>query len=123
MNDYLPLLNDKKVALLVNQTSMVDQTHLVDSLLSRGIHIEKIFAPEHGFRGTGDAGEHIENGIDARTGLTITSMYGASKKPSNESMQGIDIVVFDIQDVGARFYTYISSLQYMMEACAESDIP
>ena len=123
MNDYLPLLNDKKVALLVNQTSMVDQAHLVDSLLSRGIHIEKIFAPEHGFRGTGDAGEHIENGIDARTGLTITSMYGASKKPSKESMQGIDIVVFDIQDVGARFYTYISSLQYMMEACAESDIP
>jgi uncharacterized protein YbbC (DUF1343 family) len=123
MNDYLPLLNDKKVALLVNQTSMVDQTHLVDSLLSRGIHIEKIFAPEHGFRGTGDAGEHIENGIDARTGLTITSMYGANKKPSKESMQGIDIVVFDIQDVGARFYTYISSLQYMMEACAESDIP
>ncbi len=123
MNDYLPLLSNKKVALLVNQTSMVNQTHLVDTLLARGIHIEKIFAPEHGFRGTGDAGEHIENGIDARTSLSITSMYGASKKPSKESMQGIDIVVFDIQDVGARFYTYISSLQYMMEACAESDIP
>ncbi len=123
MHQYLPGLKGKRVALSVNQTSMVNQTHLVDTLLACGVEVVKIFAPEHGFRGTGDAGEHIQNGIDTKTGLRITSMYGASKKPSAESMQGIDIVMFDIQDVGARFYTYISSLQYMMEACAESHIP
>ena len=123
INAYLPKLNNKKVALLVNQTSMIKNTHLVDTLISSGINIAKIFAPEHGFRGSGDAGEKIKSGIDPKTGLSITSMYGASKKPSKESMKGIDIVVFDIQDVGARFYTYISSLQYMMEACAESKVP
>jgi len=123
INAYLPKLNNKKVALLVNQTSMIKNTHLVDTLISSGINIAKIFAPEHGFRGGGDAGEKIKSGIDPKTGLSITSMYGASKKPSKESMKGIDIVVFDIQDVGARFYTYISSLQYMMEACAESKVP
>nr|MBP6624429.1 DUF1343 domain-containing protein [Chitinophagaceae bacterium] len=120
---YLPKLKNKKIALLVNQTSVIGQTHLVDTLLSLKINIVNIFAPEHGFRGTGDAGEKIKSGIDTKTGLKITSMYGASKKPSKESMQGIDLVVFDIQDVGARFYTYISSLQYMMEACAESQVP
>ena len=123
MNEYLPLLKNKKVALLVNQTSMVKQTHLVDTLLSKGVQITGIFAPEHGFRGTGDAGEKISSGIDAKTGLKVTSMYGASKKPSAKSMEGMDVVVYDIQDVGARFYTYISSLQYMMEACAENNVP
>jgi uncharacterized protein YbbC (DUF1343 family) len=120
MDVYLPLIQNKKVALLVNQTSVVGDTHLVDTLLSAGVEIVKIFAPEHGFRGTADAGEKVKSGMDTRTGLPITSMYGASKKPSKESMAGIDVVIFDIQDVGARFYTYISSLQYMMEACAAS---
>lgn len=102
---------------------MVKRTHLVDTLLSSGINLVKIFAPEHGFRGTANAGEHIQNGTDEKTGLAITSMYGANKKPTKESMAGIEMVVFDIQDVGARFYTYISSMQYMMEACAEAGIP
>lgn len=120
---YLPWLKNKEVALLVNQTSMIGEIHLVDSLIGSGVKIVKIFAPEHGFRGTADAGEKVKNSIDVKTGIPITSMYGASKKPSKESMSGIDIVVFDIQDVGARFYTYISSLQYMMEACAEANVP
>ncbi len=123
VNEYLPKLKNKKVALLVNQTSMVGQTHLVDTLKNLNINIVKIFAPEHGFRGTASAGEKVKNGVDVKTGIPITSMYGASKKPTKESMQGIDIVIFDIQDVGVRFYTYISSLQYMMEACAAFDIP
>jgi len=123
MKDYLPLLKNKKVSLMVNQTSMVKQTHLVDTLLSVGVQITGIFAPEHGFRGTGDAGEKILSGVDAKTGLRVTSMYGASKKPSAKSMEGMDIVVYDIQDVGVRFYTYISSLQYMMEACVENNLP
>ena len=122
-NDYLPLLKEKKVALLVNQTSVIKKEHLVDYLLEQKINIVKIFAPEHGFRGQADAGEKVKSGVDAKTGLSITSMYGANKKPSKESMQGIDIVVFDIQDVGARFYTYISSMQYMMEACADANVP
>ena len=122
-NDYLPQLKGKKVALLVNQTSVIKKEHLVDYLLEQKINIVKIFAPEHGFRGQADAGEKVKSGVDAKTGLSITSMYGANKKPSKESMQGIDIVVFDIQDVGARFYTYISSMQYMMEACADANVP
>lgn len=122
MELYLPLLKGKKVALLVNQTSIVKRTHLVDTLLSSGIHIVRIFSPEHGFRGNADAGEHVKSGVDEKTGLEIISMYGSNKKPSKESMMGIDMVLFDIQDVGARFYTYISSMQYMMEACAEAGI-
>ena len=123
LDTYLPLLKGKKVALLVNQTSVIKKTHLVDTLIASGIDIVKIFAPEHGFRGTADAGEKVKNGVDVKTGITIASMYGANKKPSKESMQGIEYVIFDIQDVGARFYTYISSLQYMMEACAEANVP
>jgi len=123
LESWLPNLKGKKVALLVNQTSMLKKTHLADTLTSLGMNIVKIFAPEHGFRGTADAGEQVKNGIDLKTGIPITSMYGASKKPSKESMKGIDLVVFDIQDVGARFYTYISSLQYMMEACARANLP
>jgi uncharacterized protein YbbC (DUF1343 family) len=123
LDSYLPLLKGKKVALLVNQTSVIKKTHLVDTLIASGIDIVKIFAPEHGFRGTADAGEKVKNGVDVKTGIRITSMYGANKKPSMESMQEIEYVIFDIQDVGARFYTYISSLQYMMEACAEANVP
>lgn len=123
LDDYLPLIKYKRVALLVNQTSMVGNSHLVDTLIASGIKVVKIFAPEHGFRGTADAGEKVKSGVDTKTGIQITSMYGASKKPSKQSMAGIDYVIFDIQDVGARFYTYISSLQYMMEACAEAKVP
>lgn len=119
---YLPLLKDKKVAMLVNQTSVIKGQHLVDALLAEGINIKTIFAPEHGFRGEADAGEHVKNGLDAKTNLPIISLYGSNKKPSAAQLQRIDIVVFDIQDVGVRFYTYISSLQYMMEACAENNI-
>ncbi|MBK7689582.1 MAG: DUF1343 domain-containing protein [Bacteroidetes bacterium] len=123
MDSYISSLKNKKVALLVNQTSTVKDRHLVDTLLASKINIVKIFAPEHGFRGTADAGEKIKSGIDTKTGIPISSMYGANKKPSAVSMKGIDVVVFDIQDVGVRFYTYISSLQYMMEACAQAKIP
>jgi uncharacterized protein YbbC (DUF1343 family) len=123
LDSYLPLLKGNNVALLVNQTSVIKKTHLVDTLIASGIDIVKIFAPEHGFRGTADAGEKVKNGVDVKTGIRITSMYGANKKPSMESMQEIEYVIFDIQDVGARFYTYISSLQYMMEACAEANVP
>lgn len=121
MEQYLPLLQGKKVAVVVNQTSVVKETHLVDALISREIGIVKIFAPEHGFRGTADAGESVKNGVDVRTGLPIVSLYGKNKKPSAEQLRGIDVVVFDIQDVGARFYTYISTMHYVMEACAEND--
>ena len=98
-------------------------THIVDSLVSLDINIHKVFAPEHGFRGKADAGEHITNGKDPKTGIDIISIYGKNKKPSATQLEGIDIIVFDIQDVGARFYTYISSLHYVMEACAENNIP
>lgn len=120
---YLPLLKAKKVGLVVNQTSMIGQTHLVDSLLSLGVDIRRIFAPEHGFRGTADAGEHIENGLDPKTKLPIVSLYGDNKKPTPEQLNDLDLLVFDIQDVGVRFYTYISTLHYLMEACAEQGKP
>jgi uncharacterized protein YbbC (DUF1343 family) len=117
---YEPTLKGKRIALLVNQTSVVNGTHLVDFLLENKVKIVKIFGPEHGFRGTGDAGEHVSNGIDQKTKLPVISLYGSNKKPTKEQLKDIDIVVFDIQDVGARFYTFISTLQYMMEACAEN---
>lgn len=120
VHDYLPVLKDKRVALLVNQTSVVGKVHLLDTLLSLKVDIKKIFVPEHGFRGTADAGAHIKNGRDAKTGIPIISLYGNNKKPKAEQLSDIDIVVFDLQDVGTRFYTYISSLEYMMEACAEN---
>lgn len=116
---YLPMLELKRVALVVNQTSRTNGMHLVDALLSVGIDIKKVFAPEHGFRGDADAGEKITNGRDPQTGLPIVSLYGSHKKPTAEDLVDIDVVVFDIQDVGARFYTYISTLHYIMEACAE----
>lgn len=118
---YLPLLKGKNIALVVNQTSIIGQnkTHLLDTLLSCGVNIKKVFAPEHGFRGNADAGETVKNGKDSRTGIPIISLYGNNKKPNAGQMKDIDIVIFDIQDVGARFYTYISTLHYVMEACAE----
>lgn len=124
---YLPLLAGKNVALVTNQTSVIFKkngyTHLVDSLLSLGIHITKVFSPEHGFRGDVDAGETVADGFDVKTGLPLVSLYGKNKKPSAEQLQGIELVVFDIQDVGVRFYTYLSTLHYVMEACAENNIP
>ncbi len=119
---YLPFLKEKKVGMLVNHTSLIDDRHLVDSLLSRGIYIHTIFAPEHGFRGTADAGEHVKTGVDPKTGISIISLYGANKKPLPDQINDLDVVLFDIQDVGVRFYTYISSMHYMMEACAEHDV-
>lgn len=119
----LPLIKDKYVACVVNQTSMIGKTHLVDSLISSGVKIATIFAPEHGFRGTEDAGATILNAKDTKTDLPVLSLYGNKKKPSQQDLADVDIVIFDIQDVGARFYTYISSLHYVMEACAELGKP
>ena len=120
---YLSLLKGKKVALVANQTSMIEKTHLVDSLLEQGIDLVKVLAPEHGFRGFADAGEHLEDRKDERSGLPLISLYGANRKPTAESLDGIDIILFDIQDVGVRFYTYISTLTYVMEAAATLNIP
>ena len=120
---YFPLLKNKNVAIVANHTSLVDRVHLVDTLLRSEINVVKVFSPEHGFRGKADAGQEVENKIDLVTGLPIISLYGKNKKPAKEDLAGIDIVVFDIQDVGARFYTYISTMTYMMEACAENGIP
>ena len=120
---YLPALKGKQVALVVNHTSVVGKTHLADTLLALGVSVKKIFAPEHGFRGTADAGAHIENEVDKKTGLTLISLYGKHKKPTSDDLQGIDVVLFDIQDVGARFYTYSSTLHYVLEACAENKVP
>jgi len=143
---YIPLLRGKNVAVIANQTSVIEKknpssindetittlkskshkdkfTHLVDSLLALNINITKVFAPEHGFRGKADAGEHVSNDKDIKTGLPIISLYGKNRKPSIEQLQDIDVVLFDIQDVGVRFYTYISTMTYVMEACAELGIP
>jgi len=121
---YLPLLKDKKIGIVTNQTGILsNKTHLVDFLLSKNTNIQTIFAPEHGFRGTSDAGEDVVDGKDTKTGLPIISLYGDNKKPKPEQLAGIDIVVFDLQDVGVRFYTYLSTLHYVMEACAEKNIP
>ncbi len=120
MEIYLPLLKGKAVAVFANQTSMVGNTHLVDTLLKAGINIVKIFGPEHGFRGNASAGEHVEDGKDKSTGLPIISLYGDHKKPTSADFKDVDIIVFDIQDVGVRFYTYISSLEYLLEATLEN---
>ncbi|KAA5543560.1 DUF1343 domain-containing protein [Adhaeribacter rhizoryzae] len=117
--EYLPLLKNKRVAMVVNQTSMIGNKHLVDSLVAAKVNITLIFAPEHGFRGDADAGAHISNATDSKTGLPIFSLYGKNKKPSAEQLQNVDVLLFDIQDVGARFYTYISTMHYVMEAAAE----
>lgn len=146
VESYLPLLENKKIGIVTNPTGIINyqsiemiyvqdprinsqakivnkEVSIVDFLLHKNIRIQKIFAPEHGFRGTADAGELIKDGKDTKTGLPIISLYGANKKPKPEQLEGIDILVFDLQDVGARFYTYISTLHYVMEACAENNIP
>jgi len=144
---YVPFLKNKNIAVVSNQTSVIQSTtdsifevfpgknevyfdhirhlssHLVDSLLSLGISIKKVFAPEHGFRGKVDAGEVVKDGFDAKTGIPIVSLYGKNKKPSAKQLDQIDMMVFDIQDVGTRFYTYISTLHHVLEACAEAGIP
>jgi uncharacterized protein YbbC (DUF1343 family) len=123
MERYLPLLEGKKVGLLVNQTSMVGTRHLIDTLLKSGVEVVKIFAPEHGYRGTASDGEEVAGGRDAATGIPVFSLYGKKRKPDAAAMEGLDIVVFDIQDVGVRFYTYTATLGLMMEACAENERP
>jgi len=125
---YLPLLIGKRVGIVANQTSVIfkdknEFIHLVDSLISLKVAVKKVFSPEHGFRGTADAGEDVESSTDKRTGLPIVSLYGNNRKPKPEELKDLDVVIFDIQDVGVRFYTYISTLHYVMEACAEAKIP
>lgn len=130
MQTYLPLLKGKKAGLVANQTTVVfkhpnsqdSYTHLADTLLASGVNLMAVFAPEHGFRGTADAGEKIADGKDAKTGLPIVSLYGDNKKPKPEQLKGLDILIFDLQDVGVRFYTYLSTLHYVMEACAENGV-
>ncbi|MGB2231726.1 MAG: exo-beta-N-acetylmuramidase NamZ family protein [Flavobacteriaceae bacterium] len=125
---YVYKLNNKSIGIVANQTSVIfnedgSYSHLIDSLLKLKINIKRVFAPEHGFRGDADAGEYVNNGSDKKTGLPIISLYGKNKKPAVNYLKDIDIMIFDIQDVGVRFYTYISSLHYIMEACAEQKIP
>ena len=117
---YFPMINGKNIAVVAHPASLVKNTHLVDTLLKSGIKVKKIFAPEHGFRGTAQAGEKIKNDIDVQTGLSVISLYGNHFKPRPEELKDVDVVLFDLQDVGARFYTYISTLHYIMEACAEN---
>ncbi len=123
MELYVPDLMDKKVGIVGNQTTVVDNVHLADTLLRQGVNVVKVFSPEHGFRGLANAGEYVGHEKDRETGLPIISLYGNNKKPTAEQLKGLDVVVFDIQDVGVRFYTYISTLHYVMEACAENQIP
>ena len=124
-SEYLPLLLNKRVGCVVNQSSLVGEraVHLIDTLLASQVSVKKIFAPEHGFRGTASAGEKINDSKDEQTGLPIVSLYGDNKMPTAEQMKDLDIVVFDIQDVGVRFYTYLSTLHYVMQACARHNVP
>ena len=112
---YFSKIEGKKIGIVANQTSRIGNIHLVDSLLNAGFHIVKVFAPEHGFRGQAEAGAHIKNDCDTQTGIEIVSLYGSNKKPKQSDLQGLDILIFDIQDVGARFYTYSSTLVYVMD--------
>lgn len=121
--EYLPLLKGKKTGIVANHTSLINDTHIVDSLILKGINVTKIFGPEHGFRGDQPDGIEISSNTDPKTGIEVISLYGDHKKPTKTDLQNIDILLFDIQDVGARFYTYISTLAYVMEACAENNIP
>jgi uncharacterized protein YbbC (DUF1343 family) len=118
---YLPKLKNKKVAIVTNASGIIGKTHLVDTLLKHHVKIVKIFGPEHGFRGIADAGEKVKSGKDALTHISVVSLYGNHKKPTKEDLKGVDIVIYDIQDVGVRFYTYISTMTYVMEACAENN--
>lgn len=119
---YVPLLKGKKVGMVINQTSIIGPRFSVDSLRSLGVNIVKIFGPEHGFRGQASAGAKVDNTVDSKTGIPVISLYGKHYKPTKEDLAGIDLMIFDIQDVGARFYTYISTLHYVMEACAENNV-
>ena len=123
---YLPILKNRTVGILANQTTVIFKesayTHLVDSLLSLNVAVKKVFAPEHGFRGTADAGEYVKDGVDSGSGVPIVSLYGGKKKPDPKTLEGLDVVIFDVQDVGARFYTFLSTLHYIMETCAELGI-
>ena len=131
LSKYLPLLQGKQIGLVANQTSVIDNqqdefvrfTHLADTLQSLGVELKKVFSPEHGFRGTADAGALISNSLDSKTGLEVISLYGANKKPDFKDLVDINLMIFDIQDVGVRFYTYLSTLHYVMEACAQRNIP
>jgi uncharacterized protein YbbC (DUF1343 family) len=123
MQVWLPYLKNKAVAVFANQTSTVKNTHLVDTLQKLAVKVVKIFGPEHGFRGVADAGEHVKDGIDLKSGLPVVSLYGNHKKPTKEDLKDVDVVIFDIQDVGVRFYTFISSLEYVLEACLENHKP
>ncbi|MCQ8877449.1 DUF1343 domain-containing protein [Pseudoalteromonas shioyasakiensis] len=122
LEQYLPALKGQRVGLVVNQTSQVDGTHLVDLLRANGVNIVKIFAPEHGFRGDHDAGAHVKSTVDKKTGIDVISIYGSNKKPNAKVLRELDVIIFDIQDVGVRFYTYISSMHYMMEAAAQNNV-
>lgn len=119
---YLPLLNNARVGIVANHTSVLGGRHLVDTLLAMDVNLLRIFSPEHGFRGDAAAGEYVDNTIDSSTGLPVVSLYGSRRKPLPEDMEGLDVIIFDIQDVGARFYTYISTLQYVMERAAEEGV-
>jgi uncharacterized protein YbbC (DUF1343 family) len=121
--EYLPLLENKRIALVANQASIINQTHLLDTLLSKKINVKKIFCPEHGFRGQIDAGKNVDNEKDSKTGIALITLYGKNKKPQIADLKDIDIILFDLQDVGVRFYTYLSTLHFVMEACAENKIP
>ncbi|HVV02699.1 MAG TPA: DUF1343 domain-containing protein [Puia sp.] len=123
MELYLPMLKGRTIAIFANQTATIGSSHLVDTLLKEGIHIAKIFSPEHGFRGDADAGEHVNSAVDPKTGISIISLYGSKRKPSAADLEGVDIMLFDIQDVGVRFYTYISSLQEYLESAIENHRP
>ncbi len=120
--EYIDDVAYKNIAVVVNHSSLVKERHLVDVLTTTGVKVNKIFAPEHGFRGTADAGEKVDDNVDEKTGIPVVSLYGKKKKPSDGDLEGIDLIIFDIQDVGARFYTYISTLHYVMEAAAENNI-
>jgi uncharacterized protein YbbC (DUF1343 family) len=122
LEQYLPLLKGKRVGLVVNQTSRVLDEHIVDALLTKKVNIKTIFAPEHGFRGNRDAGEKFDSSIDRQTGIELVSLYGKNRQPSLSTMKALDVIIFDIQDVGVRFYTYISTMHYMMEAASKAGI-
>lgn len=123
VGEYLPMLSGKRIAVVANQTSVIGRSHLVDTLLAMGVNVKCVFGPEHGFRGQADAGEYLSDNTDPQTGLPVVSLYGKHRKPTAADMDSLDMVIFDIQDVGVRFYTYISTLHYVMEACAENNVP
>lgn len=120
LTELIPKLKNKKVGLVVNHTSLIGKTHLADTLKSLGIKVVRIFGPEHGFRGTAADGEYVNDSIDAKTGISVVSLYGKNRKPTVKQFSDLDVVIFDIQDVGMRFYTYIGTMHYVMETCAES---